>query len=288
MRGSGRASVEASRQSELVARVPNSDRSAWEAHLALAFERRSDRTVLMSQHRGPLRVQKPLYQEGPDICQAIVLHPPGGIAGGDELELEVDIRMDARAIVTTPGATKWYRCDRSEASQHVSIRVEAGAVLEWMPQETIVYNGVQANQTVCAHLAQGARYLGWEVTCFGRTASGERFDSGLYTQHTSVCVDDRPLFLEYACVEGGSRLFQSPAGLAGRTVSACMLIVLEDAAGDLVRALRAVPASVDDLVGITALPGVFVARYLGRSAQAARAYFTSLWRIFISRIIATT
>src|SRR6478736_2504397 len=121
-------------------------RTGWRARLALAFERRGDRTVLARRHHeGPLVVQKPLYPEGDGVCHAIVLHPPAGIAGGDAIELSLRAGEGSSVLVTTPGAAKWYRSPGPTASQRISIEAAAGSTLEWLPQENIVFDGARAD-----------------------------------------------------------------------------------------------------------------------------------------------
>ncbi len=252
----------------------------WSAALDLRYERRDARTVLSARsHHGPLRVQRPLYQEGEHVCQTIVIHPPGGIVAGDRLAIDVVASSGAHALLTTPGATKWYRSIGPDASQNVQLTVEAGAVLEWMPLESIVFDGARVDQCLHVDLADGARYVGWEITCFGRTAAGERFAHGRLHQRTEVYQGSRPVFVEYADVEGGSRVLTSSAGLAGYTVNALMLAAGFDASRELIAALRTVPAREGELCGITTLPGVTIARHLGHSAHAARDWFTALWRV---------
>lgn len=255
----------------------------WRAELELGFEATEGRSVLRTRrHVGPLRVQKALYPEGDTVCHAIVVHPPGGIVGGDRLEIHATLRTGAHALITTPGATKWYRSAGSQAAQHIGIRVEAGAALEWVPLETIVFDGARAAQYIDIDLQPGARYIGWEVTCLGRTASGERFTQGRFAQCVALRTDGKPIFLERARIDGGSPILQSAVGLAGRSVSATMLVAGGRIERDLLAALRDVTPSDGDLAGVTqvaAAPAVLVARYLGASAQAARAYFSALWRL---------
>lgn len=260
--------------------LPGQTTEGWSAALDLRYERRGRRTVLAARsHHGPLRVQRPLYQEGESVCQTIIIHPPGGIVAGDRLALDVTAARAAHALLTTPGATKWYRSIGPEASQRVRLCVDPEAVLEWMPLESIVFDGACADQRLRVELAEGARYVGWEITCLGRTASGERFAHGRLRQRTEVYRGMRPVFVEYADVEGGSRILTSRAGLAGFTVNALMLAAGFDASRALIAALRAVPARKDELTGITNLPYVTIARYLGHSAHAARDWFTNLWRV---------
>ncbi len=131
---------------------------SWRAELALNYERRGPRTVLASRrHDGPLVVQKPLYPEGDAVCHTIVVHPPAGIAGGDELEITVRAAEDAHVLLTTPGAGKWYRSSGAWARQRVSLDLQDDAALEWLPQETILYDGTLADIRWDAHLAPGAR-----------------------------------------------------------------------------------------------------------------------------------
>lgn len=254
--------------------------AGWPAHLALAFAHRDGGTVLAKRsHCGPLAVQKPLYQEGPAVCQAIVLHPPGGVAGGDALSLEVEVGERARALITTPGAGKWYRSNGPQATQSVRLAVARSAVLEWLPQETIVFEGARARLRTRVELDEEALFIGWEINCYGRTAAGERFDSGWLAQSTEILRKGVPLFGEYARIVGGSTLLQSRCGLAGHPVSALMLAAGGECGSELLSALRKVGPQAGALAGVTTLPGIALARYLGPSAQDARAYCMRLWAL---------
>src|SRR5688572_28176453 len=148
---------------------------SWRAELALGYERRGMRTVLASRrHDGPLVVQKPLYPEGDAVCHTILVHPPGGIAGGDELVIDVDAGAAAHVLLTTPAAAKWYRTSGPEASQQASVRAGPGACVEWLPQETILYDGSRTRIDTTVALAADATFIGWDIVCLGRTAHGER------------------------------------------------------------------------------------------------------------------
>ena len=150
----------------------------WEARLELRFERERARTVLAARrHVGPLRVQKPLYPEGPDVCQVIVVHPPGGIVAGDSLVIRIDAGECAHVQLTTPGAAKWYRSPGPVARAETTVLVRAGAFVEWLPQDALLFNGARASIALRILLAADARFIGWDVTSLGRTESGERFAS---------------------------------------------------------------------------------------------------------------
>ncbi|MDB5864911.1 MAG: Urease accessory protein UreD [Betaproteobacteria bacterium] len=250
----------------------------WRAELALQYERRGARTVLASRrHEGPLVVQKPLYPEGDGVCHTILIHPPGGLAGGDDLEARAALGADSHVLLTTPAAGKWYRSLGPAARQRVAITAGAGACAEWLPQETILFDGARARIETDVRLTATASYIGWDIVCLGRTASGERYETGECRLHTRIARDDRTLWLERGAIEAGGRLATSPAGLAGHTVFATMLATL-DAARDLLDACRSEIAE-DGATGITCPPGLFIARYLGDSSEAARRYFQKLWAL---------
>lgn len=250
----------------------------WRARLALAFERRGARSVLASRvHDGPLVVQKALYPEGESICHAIVVHPPAGIAGGDELVVDVCAGESASALVTTPGAAKWYRSAGPWARQRIAIDARSASTMEWLPQETIVYDGALADIGWEARIAEDARLVAWDILCFGRSGSGERFERGRCRLSTRLWRGGRLAWMERGRIEPGSRLAASPAGLDGHAVLGTMIVAapaIEDAWLADCREARAR----DGGFAVTRLPGVLIARYRGDSSEAARQYFTALWK----------
>jgi urease accessory protein len=245
---------------------------SWRAELELEFEARGARTVLAGRrHDGPLVVQKPLYPEGEGVCHAIVVHPPAGVAGGDELFLDARCGGGAHALLTTPGAGKWYRSSGPWASQRLAFDV-SGA-LEWLPQETIVFDGARARLETEIRLQGDARYLGWEILCLGRTGAGEKFSRGELRLSTKLYRDGRLLWLERGRLEGGGALLESPAGLQGRPVCGTLVAASAFPMIDLA-ACREVES-----LAVTQLPGVLVARYLGDSSEAAKRALREAWTI---------
>src|SRR5688572_6656266 len=239
--------------------------ASWRAELALGFERDGERTVLARRrHDGPLVVQKPLYPEGSGVCHAIVVHPPAGIAGGDELHLDVAAGNAACALLTTPGAGKWYRSAGPWAAQKLAFEVEGA--LEWLPQETIVYDGALADLATEVRLGADERYVGWEILCLGRTGSGERYRRGTTRLSTRIHRNGKLVWLERGRIDGGGKLMQSQAGLGGHTVC-----------GTLVAAAPSISPRRADGLATTALPGLLVARYLGDSSEEAKRAFSALW-----------
>ena len=250
----------------------------WAARLELEYARRNGQSLLTGRrHRGPLRVQKSLYPEGHGTCHTIIVHPPGGIAEGDRLELDVSLREDTRVLITTPGATKWYRSTGAGARQELRYEIHPGAVLEWLPQESVVFDGARAEMTTSVRLRGNALYLGWELLCLGRQAAGERFIRGRVKLKTEVWRDDVRLWSEYALIHGADALLDSPTGCAGHAVCATMLLAGLDIEADLLKQLRQVTVADGIRCGISTLPGVLVSRCLAPFAEPVRQYFTSLW-----------
>jgi urease accessory protein len=251
--------------------------SSWKASLSLEFCFENKKTTLSRNvHDGPLVVQKPLYPEGSEVCHAIVVHPPGGIAGGDELSLKVRTDENSAALLTTPGAAKWYRSAGAWARQDVVFDVQGA--LEWLPQETIVFDGALAETAYDVNLGAAAGFIGWDIVCLGRTGSGERFTRGAFRSSIRIRREDRLLWLERGRIEGGGRLLDSPAGLAGSPVFGTLFASLLNVDKNLLDKLREQKPSPGN-GAVTLLPGILLARYLGGSSEAARRYFSALWRI---------
>lgn len=252
----------------------------WEARLALEYQRRAERTVLARRsYSGPLRVQRDLYPEGEGTCHTIVVHPPGGIAGGDTLQVNAVLGPHSAALLTTPGAGKWYRTQGLPARQTLEFTLAAGASLEWLPQETILFDGAVAQMQTRVQLSGDAAYTGWEILCFGRTASAQRFATGLLTQNTEVCADGKRLWAEQAQVAGDDPLFASPVGLNGHAVCGTLLAAGREISGDVLAACREIPAGEGAIAGVTRLPRVLIARWLGDAGEDARRYFAALWKV---------
>ncbi|WP_448110249.1 urease accessory protein UreD [Pseudomonas lini] len=249
---------------------------SWHAELELGYARFGDSTrPVQRRHKGPLRVQKHLYAEGPEVCQHIIVHPPGGIAGGDRLDISASVGTDAWAQITSPGAAKWYRA-AGPAYQKLHLRVAAGATLEWLPQETIIFSDAQAELSTSIDLEGGARLFYWDVVALGRPASGERFDLGHFQAHLDIRRDGQLLWHERQRIVGDDGLLDSPIGLDGQPVFATLLVTGE-IDSELLEKCRSLP---NDVRGdLTQLPGLLVARCLASEALLARGWLIDLWRL---------
>jgi urease accessory protein len=251
----------------------------WAARLELAFERREQRTVLVRQrHIGPLRVQRPFYPEANGACHVYLLHPPGGVVSGDSLQVETTVAPRAHALVTTPAANKFYRSDGRPAQVRQHLRVAEGARLEWLPQESIVYGGADVTVHTRADLDDGAEFLGWELTCLGRPAAGERFERGQLRQRLELWRADEPLLIERACYRGGHALLAQPWGLGGEPVVGSLVCVSEHLDAACRDAVREALASIAPReAACSLLPRALVCRYLGSSTEQAKLAFAAAW-----------
>ncbi|KQX02183.1 urease accessory protein UreD [Massilia sp. Root418] len=264
---------------EAVARAPA--HPVWRASLSLGFANDGGTTRLVERrHSGPLRVQKPLYPEGGAVCHAIIVHPPGGVVGGDQLELSATVGEGARAFLTTPGAAKWYKANGKVSRQSVRLHAAAGAAIEWLPQETIFFDHAHVELEQDITLAPGASYIGCDILCMGRSASGERFRSGRVVQRTRIRQGERLLWWEQGALTPDG--MASPLGMDGHTVCATLLAVGAPLPAAVLAQLRsdaaAAGAHVGAHVGATQMKGLLVVRHLGGDSEAAREIMLAAWR----------
>lgn len=193
----------------------------WQAHLSLDYTHEAPRTVARFRHDGPLRILQSLYPEGDAICHNVMVHPPGGLVGGDTLDIAVSVAEGAHGLISTPGATRFYRSAQDEATQNVVLRLAPGARLEWLPLETIAYSACRAVNRMTLEIAPGAELIAWDCVAFGLPAANAPFVSGRYLQH----LQWPGVWLERAQVRAeDQRLLDSPLGMAGHRCMATMVV----------------------------------------------------------------
>ncbi len=252
---------------------------SWHAKLELTV-RRDDagRCSVFAEHVGPLRVLKTLWPEGAGIAHQVIVHPPGGIVGGDRLEIALELHPHAHTVITTPGATRFYRSDGADGAQHVEALLHAHARLEWLPLESIAHSGCLASNHAVFRLEVGAEMIGWDVLALGRPASNENFGAGRFTQHLEL----PGVWLERGVIRADdARLLHSPLGLAGRSAVVTLWFAAADAIpGARIEALLdAARACVQErdreggcVAGVTALHArVVVLRALAHRVEPAMA-----------------
>ena len=276
-------SLSHSRQAASATVVTLPDHQPLHARLKLRFAAVDKVTRLVErEHIGPLLVQKPLYPEGSEICHTVIIHPPGGIVSGDQMEINTRIGPEAKVQITTPGATKWYKSKGYTARQKVSIHIDSSGALEWLPQETIFFNHADVGIDHEVNLQGNAIYVGCEILCFGRTASGETFNNGQIRQRTRIRRDDKLIWLEQIRLQGQSFAMKGPLSLAGNTVCATLIMtgraIIPARIDEVREAIKAIELS-NGHIGLSQMKSVIVARYLGQSSEAARQAMLQVWSL---------
>jgi urease accessory protein len=267
-------------------------RTSWYAKLDLEFEARSEpttRTVLARRkHEGPLLVQRPFHPDADGTCHVYVLHPPGGVAGSDVLELNATLHPGARALLTTPAATKLYRSGGETARIEQRLSAQRGALLRWLPQETIAFDGARTRLRTRIDLEHDAQTIAWEVLCLGRPVSSQPFERGALRTAFEVYRNGVPLVIDRAHFVGSSdhrsSMLHAPYGMRGLPVLGTLICTAGD--DSWVDALReATDARWRDSFSATLLPGAIVCRYLGARVEDAQNAFRAALDVLTERLL---
>ncbi|SEQ53130.1 urease accessory protein [Amphritea atlantica] len=264
--------------------------SAWNAELSLQFGRTARGTVLQrAEHQGPLYVQKAFYPEGPDLAQVYLLHPPGGMVSGDRLQIRVNCGDNSHALLTTPGAGRVYRArpDRSLQHQTNTLNVGPDSSVEWLPMETILYPDACTRLDTHVNLADGAHFIGWEITSLGMPNQNLPFDSGNLSQTLQINRNGRVLLRERLQIDDRNRtLLGGSAGLRGYPVTGLMVagpFTLTDTQASvplietLIKQLRQLTGECDALAAVSLTGEFMTIRYLGNRTDQAMKLFIRCW-----------
>ena len=257
-----------------------SRKERWQGKLDLQFAKAANRTVLRTRrHFGPLRVQKPLYPEGPEICHVVVIHPPGGLADRDDLSICLTLEQGAHSVITTPGATRWYKA-KEGSTVRVTIVLRAGAVLEWLPNENIYFASAFARTNLRIELAEGAIACGWDINMLGRIASGESWDSGVLRAAIEFVRDDgSPIWNERTLLQAGSGLVHARQGLSSYPIFGTLWCVGARDQRNIAETLAAeLPFTPELRAGISLLPDdVLLVRVVGRQIEPVKSMMIGCW-----------
>jgi urease accessory protein len=257
----------------------------WHAELSLDYLNENHRSVARYAHKGPLRILKSLYPEGDAVCHNVLVHPPGGLVGGDTLDMTVTVGSGAHGLVTTPGATRFYKSDAGLATQQLKARVEDGARLEWLPLEAIAYNQCDALNRAVFDLSPSAEMMAWDITALGLPAAGMPFDQGTFRQHLEI----KGAWLERATLSASdTRLINSPLGLAGHKCMATLVFASGSAMASarLERGLASARERVEAhglrlQAGVTSPhPQIMVARVLAPVTEHAMQLLKQIWAVW--------
>ena len=246
----------------------------WQALLQLQFRNAEDKTRLVPRKRyGPLSVQRPFYPEG-KTCHAYLLHPPGGVVGGDQLDLQVQLDARSSALLTTPGATKFYQSAGGTASVKQTFDAREQTALEFLPQENIYFPGALVNIKTSLDVAVDSHVVLWEKHCFGRPANREAFDHGRIISRLELRVANRLVFTEVQRVDAAE--IGRNSGLRNQPVMASMLVYSNRLTTALLEQLRELPLAAGK-GGITCpQPDCLIARAIGDSTAVINDWFMAL------------
>lgn len=254
----------------------------WLGKLDLALTLRAEKSALTHvAHLGPLRVQRPFYPEGPECCHLYLLHPPGGLVVGDELAINVTAHEGCRTLITTPSAGKIYAVPGGGEvqQQRVCIHAHKNTFIEWLPQETLVFNGANGKLLTQFYLQDDAQLFAWDIVCLGRPASQLPFVQGQCLQHIEVWHGEQLTFIEKNPFRAGDSAMTARWGLNRCTTSGTLLATLSaerETIDNMLAYLQATWGA--DAWGLTQKKSLFIARYLGTSALACRKGFEYIWQ----------
>ncbi|BCE01256.1 urease accessory protein UreD [Marinicellulosiphila megalodicopiae] len=260
----------------------------WKASLSLCLTRKLSKSVLTKcHHNGPLRIQRPFYPES-DLCPHLyILHPPGGFVAGDDVQINVHAQNNAQCLLTTPAAGKFYGAKTLEQTQlqKTTLILDEQSCIEYLPQETIVFDSAKANNFCDIHLHKSATLFYWDTFCLGRLKSGEHFSTGYINQNVRIFCDDQLIHIERNQLNAQSELFKSPAGFSNYPVFGTFYAYSEIFLNkensvlieNLEKKLFEIQKNEDFYIALTQKNGLLIARYLGNNAAHAQTLFKQVW-----------
>ena len=251
--------------------------SGWLAELELNYAVRRDKTCLVQKkRRGPLTMQRPFYPEG-NICHSYLLHPPGGVVGGDKLKIKLEAQPASHCLITTPGATKFYRSKADLSSEQSQIiHIAENSIVEWLPQQNIFFPGARSSLNTQIDVAPTGKFITWEMHCFGRPANRESFHNGNISSRTEISIGGELRLVEQLFTDNDS-LIQSPSGLRKVAMQGSLIAAPcnQQQRDQLERILH--HYIYPDSIGLTLVDEVLVVRVLGDQIEPILDIFTQLW-----------
>ncbi|WP_408612209.1 urease accessory protein UreD [Leclercia tamurae] len=243
----------------------------WQASLALQFCHTPEKTLLHSaRHVGPLTVQRPFYPED-DTCHLYLLHPPGGIVGGDELTIDVHLEARSHALITMPGASKFYRSNGALARLDQHFTLDEHATLEWLPQDTIFFPGANAALRSVFHLQRSSTLLAWELFCLGRPVMGETFSHGQIESRLEVWIEGEPLLIERQHLADGDLTPVAEHPWIGT-------LLFYPASETQLEEAREVLAPLEHFAGATLTDGLLSVRFLAHDNLICQQAMREIWQ----------
>jgi urease accessory protein len=256
----------------------------WRGRLDLTYTQSGQATqVASAEATAPLKIQRPFYPEGEGVCHSVILHTAGGIVGGDRLEQSIHLQPHTHALITTAAAAKVYRSGGEMAHQTIDIQIDSGAYLEWLPQESIIFNDARYRQDLKINLAANSHVFLWEINRFGRSARGETFCQGQWRSHTEIWQDGHPLWIDRQHLNGSETAVTSNHGLGGFPIVATLAWIGDPVTPELVQKARSLweqrSRCTYGEAGVTRLSQGLLCRYRGSSTPEVRNWFSEVWQL---------
>ncbi|NEP07577.1 MAG: urease accessory protein UreD [Okeania sp. SIO2G4] len=254
----------------------------WHGSLDLIYGKQHNTTqILASKNQAPLKIQRPFYPEGNEVCHSVILHTAGGVVGDDRLSINIELQPTTHVLITTAAASKIYRSNGQLAQQNISINLDSQSCLEWFPQPTILFNGAEYRQDLKVHLGVEASWMSWEIIRFGRSARGEKFLTGNWRSYTEVWQENYPIWIDRQCLKGGSEMVNSLLGLADNSVVGTFIFVGQPVTAEVVTKVRdlwqSLGIDMSGEAGVTRIPKGMICRYCGQSIINVKNWFNSVW-----------
>ncbi len=238
--------------------------------LSLSFARVDDVTRLMAGYQsGCLRARLPRVDPGERV-EAVLINTGGGLAGGDTIDQEIGWTEGAVATVTTQAAEKVYRAIDAPARVRTTIAVGPRADAEWLPQETILFDGATLDRTLTIELDGGSRFLAVEALLFGRTARGEGMANGGLVDRWRVRRDGRLVYADTLRLDGNPQAMLALPAVGDGAAAVATILLVEPDAGARLEALRAARDETTGWSAASSWNGLLVARFVADDGQALR------------------
>jgi urease accessory protein len=253
----------------------------WQGHIDLLFQSEGEKTILRRSYaHAPLKIQRPFYPEA-NICHTVILHSAGGMVGGDRLSYQINLAPTSQALITTAAAAKIYRSNGAFAQQQININLGANAYLEWLPQDTIIFNEAQYQQNLRVDLAVGATFCAWDIVRLGRSARQETFTQGSWQNAMEVWQDGKPLWIDRQKITGDR--WQSLQASAGQPLLGILMWLGGSVSTEVVAQARVLAPQSEIGWGVTSVAGGLICRYRGSDRQAAQKWFVAVWDLLRQR-----
>jgi urease accessory protein len=258
----------------------SSNAGSWKGVLELNYDRDGDRTRLKSAYaQSPLKVQRSFYPEPSGTCHTVLFHTAGGMVGSDRLSYQFHLAPETSVLATTAAASKIYRSNGLNAEQQIEMQIGTGACLEWLPQETILFEGAQFQQFLKVVLAPGASWVGWDIYRLGRTARDESFTTGHWRSRCEIWQGTQPIWIDRQFYQASPDRWLQLHGLNGCPVIGTLIWAGTAVTPTFIEELRQLPYanSSQAELGITRLEQGLVCRYRGTSTAQARDWLMQIW-----------